>query len=108
MTSANHAILLHSDDTALLIAKFLAAKDMLCLRSVSRGLYNVLTNNEELIFKEYIKRDFVEGEILLYIVEKRHLLHKVNLSLYLLLLLYHYHFYLLKNVSIHVHHVILY
>ena len=67
MTSANHAILLHSDDTALLIAKFLAAKDMICLRSVSRGLYNVLTNNEELIFKEYIKRDFVEGEILLTI-----------------------------------------
>lgn len=55
---------------------------MLCLRSVSRGLYNVLTNNEELIFKEYIKWDFVEGEILLYIVEMRHYLHKVNLSLH--------------------------
>lgn len=69
-------LLINAEDAVLLIAKCLSANDCLNLHAVSRGWHDVISKHDEALFENHLRHDFAEGEVLVYVAEKRNLSYK--------------------------------
>ena len=49
---------------------FLSTKDILGLHSVNKACHNLISAREDVLFEEFLRRDFDEGNILSYIANK--------------------------------------
>ena len=69
-------VFLDVSEVAHKIVSFLPAKDILGLHSVDKACHNLISKREDLLFEDFLRRDFVEGKILVYIAEERELDYK--------------------------------
>lgn len=65
-----------SDDVAYKMISFLPTKDILGLHSVNKACHNLLSAREDVLFEEFLRRDFEEGNILSYVANERKLCKK--------------------------------
>jgi len=64
-------IFLDVSEVAHKIVSFLPAKDVLSLHSVDKACHNLLSKHEDVLFEEFLRRDFAEGNVLAYIANER-------------------------------------
>ena len=69
-------IFLDVSEVAHKIVSFLPAKDVLGLHSVDKACHNLISKHEDVLFEDFLRSDFVEGKILVYIAEERELDYK--------------------------------
>lgn len=70
-------LLIGSEDIVLSITAFLSAKDCLNLHAVSRAFHHCLSGRiDETLFEKHLRCDFDEGEVLVYVAEKKNLSYK--------------------------------
>ena len=65
-----------SDDVAYKMISFLPTKDILGLHSVNKACHNLISAREDVLFDEFLRRDFDEGNILSYVANERKLCRK--------------------------------
>ena len=65
-----------SDDVAYKMISFLPTKDILGLHSVNKACHNLISAREDVLFEEFLRRDFDEGSILSHIANERKLCKK--------------------------------
>jgi len=82
-------IFLDVSEVADKIVSFLPAKDVLGLHTVNKACHNLISKREDVLFEEFLRRDFAEGNVLAYVAKERELnykrlylafLHKCTLS----------------------------
>ena len=70
-------LLLDVSEVGYKIISFLPTKDLLeGLHSVNQAYHNLISECEDALFEEFIRRDFSEGNILAYVAKERHLNYK--------------------------------
>jgi hypothetical protein len=70
-------LLIGSEDVVLSTTAFLSAKDCLNLHAVSRAFHHCLSGRiDETLFEKHLRCDFDEGEVLVYVAEKKNLSYK--------------------------------
>ena len=69
-------ILLDVSEVGYKIISFLPTKDTLGLYSVNQAHRKLISEREDALFEEFIRRDFAEGKILAYVANERHLNYK--------------------------------
>ena len=70
-------LLIGSEDVVLSITAFLSAKDCINLHAVSRAFHHCLSGRiDETLFEKHLRCDFDEGEVLVYVAEKKNLSYK--------------------------------
>ena len=64
-------IFLDVSEVAHKIVSFLPAKDVLGMHIVNQACHNLISKREDVLFEDFIRRDFAEGNVLAYIANER-------------------------------------